>query len=155
MLVDVAAAQESSCNGYVYDLMFHRSVMKLFGILFNLGIGIRIVDVFPSHGFDLLLQVLEYHEQSRYYEDLADHTDKHTAYGCCSQCTVSVCTYTHGEHEREQSEVIRMGRRRAAAPNTAAHVMLIPILRRSKANSTIRMAFLANRPISMINAICM
>ena len=52
------------------------------------------------------------------------------------------------------SEVIRIGRRRAAAPRTAAHVMLMPILRRSSANSTIRMAFLARSPINMIIAIC-
>ena len=42
----------------------------------------------------------------------------------------------------------------SAAPSTAAHVILIPILRRSRANSIIKMAFFANRPINMINAIC-
>ena len=53
------------------------------------------------------------------------------------------------------SEVIRIGRRRADAPSTAAETMLMPDWRRSRANSVIRMAFLANRPISMIRAICM
>ena len=52
------------------------------------------------------------------------------------------------------SDVIKIGRKRAAAPSTAAHVILIPILRRSRANSIIKMAFFANRPINMINAIC-
>ena len=32
--------------------------------------------------------------------------------------------------------------------------LIMPILRRSRANSTIRIAFFANRPINMINAIC-
>ena len=52
------------------------------------------------------------------------------------------------------SEVIKIGRRRAPAPKTAAQVILIPILRRSRANSTIKMAFLAKSPINMIKAIC-
>ena len=52
------------------------------------------------------------------------------------------------------NDVMRIGRRRAPAPSTAAHVMLMPILRRSSANSTIRIAFFANRPISMISEIC-
>lgn len=51
-------------------------------------------------------------------------------------------------------DVIKIGRRRAPAPSTAAQEMLIPIFRRSRANSTIKMAFLANRPINMISAIC-
>ena len=52
------------------------------------------------------------------------------------------------------NEVIKIGRKRAAAPNTAAHVILIPIRRRSKANSTIKIAFFANKPTNMIKAIC-
>ena len=52
-------------------------------------------------------------------------------------------------------EVIKIGRKRAAAPKTAAQVMLIPMRRRSNANSTIKMAFFANKPINMIKAICM
>ena len=51
-------------------------------------------------------------------------------------------------------EVIKIGRKRALAPKTAAQVMLIPILRRSKANSVIKIAFLANKPINIIKAIC-
>ena len=56
--------------------------------------------------------------------------------------------------KRHPNDVIRIGRRRAAAPKTAAHVILIPIRRRSRANSTISMAFFANKPTNMIKAIC-
>ena len=52
------------------------------------------------------------------------------------------------------SEVMRMGRRRAVAPWMAALTTDMPVRRRSTANSTIRMAFLARRPISMMSAIC-
>ena len=52
------------------------------------------------------------------------------------------------------NEVIRIGRRRAAAPETAAEAIDMPLSRRASANCTIRIAFLANRPISMISAIC-
>ena len=52
------------------------------------------------------------------------------------------------------SEVIKIGRRRATAPRIALHVIDIPVRRRSRANSTMRMAFFAKRPMSMIRAIC-
>ena len=51
-------------------------------------------------------------------------------------------------------EVIKIGRKRAAAPWREAAVMLIPIFRRSSANSTMRMAFFARRPMSMMSEIC-
>ena len=41
-----------------------------------------------------------------------------------------------------------------AAPETAAEAIDMPLSRRASANCTIRIAFLANRPISMISAIC-
>ena len=53
------------------------------------------------------------------------------------------------------NDVIRIGRRRAAAPRMAEYLMAIPVSRRSKANCTIKMAFFDNRPISMISEICM
>lgn len=62
--------------------------------------------------------------------------------------------YTGKSKKEEDFHTKVIGRRRAAAPNTAAQVILIPILRRSRANSTIKMAFLANRPINMMRAIC-
>ena len=53
------------------------------------------------------------------------------------------------------SEVIRIGRRRAEAPSTAAETTLMPERRRSSANSVIRMAFFASKPINMMSDICM
>ena len=52
-------------------------------------------------------------------------------------------------------DVIKIGRRRAAAPRMAEYLIAIPVSRRSRANCTIRMAFFDNRPINMINEICM
>ena len=52
-------------------------------------------------------------------------------------------------------EVIKIGRRRAPAPKMAEYLIAIPVRRRSRANCTIRMAFFANRPINIINEICM
>ena len=58
--------------------------------MFNLSYGICIVDVFPFHWFNLLLQVLEDYEQDRNDKNLADHTDQHTTDRSCTQCTVTV-----------------------------------------------------------------
>jgi murein DD-endopeptidase MepM/ murein hydrolase activator NlpD len=44
---------------------------------------------------------------------------------------------------------------RAAAPKTADHETAMPKRRRSRANCTIRLAFLASRPMSMMSDICM
>ncbi|MNH39747.1 hypothetical protein D3C79_1009600 [compost metagenome] len=51
------------------------------------------------------------------------------------------------------NEVIRIGRKRAVAPLIAALTMLIPFLRLSTANSTIKIAFFANKPINMMSVI--
>ncbi len=51
-------------------------------------------------------------------------------------------------------EVIRIGRRRTWAASMAASWMDRPSSRRSWANSTIRMAFLAASPISVTMPIC-
>ena len=51
------------------------------------------------------------------------------------------------------NEVIRIGRKRAIAALIAALERLSPIRRRCTANSTIRIAFLAKRPISIISEI--
>jgi hypothetical protein len=50
------------------------------------------------------------------------------------------------------NEVIKIGRKRARAPSIAAFVKSIPLRRLCMANSTIKMAFLASNPISMIKA---
>ena len=51
-------------------------------------------------------------------------------------------------------EVIRMGRRRSLAPSRAASAYDLPFSNSALANSTIKMAFLAASPISMIRPIC-
>ena len=51
--------------------------------------------------------------------------------------------------------VIRMGRRRAPAAESAACAMVMPFRRRSDAYSVSRMAVLASSPISMISPVCM
>ena len=51
------------------------------------------------------------------------------------------------------SEVITIGRRRALAPCTADSTIERPLARSSTANSTIRIAFLADRPISVTRPI--
>gem|GEM_PF-3269028 len=48
------------------------------------------------------------------------------------------------------NEVIRIGRRRARAPSKAESMREEPALLRCNANSTIKMAFFAKRPMSMI-----
>ena len=52
------------------------------------------------------------------------------------------------------NEVIRIGRRRSRAPSSAASARLRPFSDSALANSTIRMAFLAARPISTTSPIC-
>ena len=52
------------------------------------------------------------------------------------------------------NDVIRMGRSRRLAPSFAACTIDNPRSRASFANSTMRIAFFAARPISMINPIC-
>ncbi|MNJ80742.1 hypothetical protein D3C77_792310 [compost metagenome] len=51
-------------------------------------------------------------------------------------------------------EVIKIGLNLAVAPSSAACKMVIPFLLRSAANSTIRMAFFANKPINIMRVIC-
>ena len=51
-------------------------------------------------------------------------------------------------------EVIRIGRRRSLAPSSAASTRGLPFSYSSLANSTIRMAFLAARPMSITRPIC-
>ena len=50
---------------------------------------------------DLLLQSLEDIEQGRHNHNLAEHTDEHTAYGCCTKSHVTVVAYTP-RHEQWQ-----------------------------------------------------
>ncbi len=52
------------------------------------------------------------------------------------------------------SEVIRIGRRRSRLASMAACTGVRPANSSSRANSTIRMAFLADRPTSTISPIC-
>ena len=60
-----------------------------------------------------------------------------------------------GTHPRmNANEVIRIGRNRKRAPSSAASTRFIPSSYLSLANSTIRIAFLAARPISITNPIC-
>jgi hypothetical protein len=50
--------------------------------------------------------------------------------------------------------VIRIGRNRSRAASSAASTAVLPLSRSIFANSTIRMAFLAARPISITRPIC-
>ncbi len=52
------------------------------------------------------------------------------------------------------NDVIRIGRKRARAASTAESSMGFPAWRNSRATSTIRMAFLADRAISNTRPIC-
>ena len=52
------------------------------------------------------------------------------------------------------NDVIRIGRRRSRAPSSAASTTARPSSSRSFANSTIRIAFFAARPISITRPIC-
>ena len=63
---------------------------------------------------------------------------------------------THnGTHPRmNANDVIRIGRSLSFAPSSAASTRLIPSSSRATANSTIRIAFFAARPMSMITPIC-
>jgi predicted amidohydrolase len=51
--------------------------------------------------------------------------------------------------------VMRIGRRRSLEAMTTASIGSIPLSTRSLANSTMRMAFLAARPMIMMTPICM
>ncbi|MOA48298.1 hypothetical protein D3C78_1710270 [compost metagenome] len=51
-------------------------------------------------------------------------------------------------------EVIRIGRSLAVAPAMADCIRFLPLNLCIKANSTIRIAFFANKPMSMIKLIC-
>src|SRR5438105_3406927 len=51
------------------------------------------------------------------------------------------------------NEVMRIGRRRSRAPSSAASTSGLPFFSSSRANSTMRMAFLAARPMSIANPI--
>ncbi len=60
-----------------------------------------------------------------------------------------------GTHPRmKANEVIRIGRRRRRAPSRAASASGLPFSNSSLANSTIRIAFFAARPISITRPIC-
>ena len=50
--------------------------------------------------------------------------------------------------------VIRIGRRRSRQASSAASMIVMPCLRRSAANSVMRIAVLANKPINMITPVC-
>jgi hypothetical protein len=52
------------------------------------------------------------------------------------------------------NDVIRIGRSRSRAPSSAASTSGFPSSSRAFANSTIRIAFFAARPISMMTPIC-
>src|SRR5580658_6614838 len=52
------------------------------------------------------------------------------------------------------NEVIRIGRRRVRAATKAASITGLPFSTSIRANSTIRMAFLAARPMSITSPIC-
>ena len=129
------------------------------GILFHLGVNRSIVAL-KLDRLDLLLQCLEDVEQRWNDHNLAEHTDEHTTYGCRSECHVSVVAYAPWHEQWQQTddhgERSHQDRTQTAeAPSTADHEMAIPVRRRSRANCTIRMAFLARSPISMMSAICM
>ena len=49
------------------------------------------------------------------------------------------------------SEVMRIGRKRSLAASTVASISGLPSARRSLANSMIRIAFLADRPMMVIS----
>ena len=51
------------------------------------------------------------------------------------------------------SEVITIGRKRSVAASIVAWTMLVPGFHRSRANSTIRIAFLADRPMIVMSPI--
>ena len=58
------------------------------------------------------------------------------------------------EPKMKANEVIRMGRSRRRAPAIAASINGVPRSYSSLANSTMRIAFFAARPISMTSPIC-
>ena len=53
----------------------------------------ELAQIVPFERFDLLLDNLEYHEQSRHDEYLANHTNKHTAHGTGTQGSVTIGSY--------------------------------------------------------------
>jgi len=70
-------------------------------------------------------------------------------------CSVAPPAKNNGNYPAiKAKEVISMGRKRNAAPSMAASINVLPAWRRCSANSTIRIAFLANKPMSIISAIC-
>jgi hypothetical protein len=65
------------------------------------------------------------------------------------------CANISGTTPRMKAKaVIRIGRSRRRAASIAASTMLSPSSRRRLANSTIRIAFLAERPMSITKPIC-
>ena len=62
-------------------------------VLFDLVVQFRVVGIFPFDRYKFLLQCFERYEECRNDENLENHTDKHTAYGTCTQRVVTVCTY--------------------------------------------------------------
>lgn len=60
--------------------------------------------VLPLDRTELLLNELEYAEQCRNDENLANHTDEHTANRSGTEGAVTVCTYTVGKHHRQKAD---------------------------------------------------
>ena len=65
-----------------------------------------------------------------------------------------VANHSGTQPRMKAKAVIRMGRKRRRAPFIAASKSVSPFSYSSLANSTIRMAFLAERPMSMTRPIC-
>ena len=68
------------------------------GILSKCLIDISIVIV-ELDRFDLLLQPLEDNKEARYYHNLKERTDKHTADGSSTEGYVTVLTYCRWQEE--------------------------------------------------------
>jgi hypothetical protein len=100
-------------------------------------------------------EVVDHHEEHRHQEDGEhggrEHPAHHgTADGVLAAGTAPLATARGSTPNTKAKLVIRIGRRRRRAALTAASNTPMPSLMRSSANSTIRIAFLAETPIVVI-----
>ena len=72
---------------------------------------------------------------------------------CRATAPAPLAVHNGTQPRMKASEVIRIGRRRRRAPSMAASASGLPFSNSSLANSTIRIAFLAARPISITRPI--
>ena len=127
----------------------------------GLGAGVPRPSRFRRLGFALARELLDQHEERRDEEDRdagrgehADDDDR--AEDLARHARPRRDAVQSGTQPRMNAkDVIRIGRSRSFAPSSAASTRPMPFLRaRALANSTIRIAFFAARPISMTRPIC-